>query len=373
MMYARLPEPNDGAVARVSAASAMGAEGDMRRLITWLSGGAVAVLLALVVPASAGALPTAQEVLAEMPVSDIDRERILNGEIVSWSASEGSDRELAFGMVLRVKATTAELVELYHRAILFRVIPGVWGYGKLTSADGMEELARLRLKPDAEKEAARYFREEPGGELNLANEERAAFRAIRKSKGESITVEDVEALIRQTLSARYQAFRTRGLDGVAPYARGRRKSFDPAGDLRSATKQLTGIQRYLPGAVERLLAYPSGGDLREQEESYYWMNIELFGRPTFALSHRMLFQEGDGLVLADRQYYASHDYNVMQQVFSALPLDTGTLVVYIGRVSTDQVAGFGSRLKRKAAHLLAAPYYKDLFEEVRTRSEKLHR
>ena len=60
----------------------------------------------------------------------------------------------------------------------------------------------------------------------------------------------------------------------------------------------------------------------------------------------------------------------MQPLAAALPTQDGTLLLYVGRVSTDQVGGFGSSAKHPVARSLAAPYLKDMFESVRGRVQK---
>jgi len=45
------------------------------------------------------------------------------------------------------------------------------------------------------------------------------------------------------------------------------------------------------------------------EEQFFWLNFEVSGRPTYVLSHRLLFRVGEASLIADRHYYASHDYN----------------------------------------------------------------
>ena len=60
----------------------------------------------------------------------------------------------------------------------------------------------------------------------------------------------------------------------------------------------------------------------------------------------------------------------MQAVGGALPTRDGTVLIYLYRVSTDQVGGFGSSVKHPVARTLMAPYVKGLFEEIRARAEK---
>ena len=87
----------------------------------------------------------------------------------------------------------------------------------------MADLAEVKLQPNGEKEAKRYLNVEPGSELNLDAKEIAAFQALKAGgDADNVPVQKVEALIRQVLLARYQAYRSKGLSGIAPYERGAR-------------------------------------------------------------------------------------------------------------------------------------------------------
>jgi len=122
-----------------------------------------------------------------------------------------------------------------------------------------------------------------------------------------------------------------------------------------------------------LMNYPSAKDKVKKdkfEESFQWFNIELFDRPTFVLTHRMAMFVDYAYINIERQYYASHDYNAMQQVVAMLPTRDGTLLVYVARVSTDQVAGLTSAAAHPVARTVMAPYIKDMLEAIRNRAEK---
>jgi len=84
----------------------------------------------------------------------------------------------------------------------------------------------------------------------------------------------------------------------------------------------------------------------------------------------MLFRVGEAYVIVDRQYYASHNYNCLQQGAMALPTNDGTVVVYLSSVSTEQVAGFGSSMKKSASRVLLTPYFKEMLEALRATAEK---
>lgn len=322
----------------------------------------------------ASALPTADEIMKELHLSDSDRESIKQGEIVDWTASEGSDRELALGMAFLVKTKPEDLAEMYRQALALKEVSVITANGKLTGEGTMAELAGVKLQPNGEKEAKRYLNVEPGSELNLGAKEMAAFQALKAGgDADAVPVEKVETLIRQELLARYQAYRSKGLSGIAPYERGSGEQRKAGDELLLSTKELTGVAKHLPAFHKFLLSYPQGlakEEAKNLEEFFYWLNINVFGRPMFVLVHRMLYHVGDATMAIERHYYTSHDYNSMLQGIAALPTKDGTFLFYIGRVSTDQVAGFTSAALHPVSRAITAPYIKDMFKSLQAKGKK---
>jgi len=319
-------------------------------------------------------LPPVGELLLDFGFSDKEQQQIRDGKIVERAIGEGSDRELGFGMAFMVKAKPEKLAELYRKATVFKALTQVKAHGRISGEGSLADFTGVTLQPNPEKEAQRYVNAQPGEELNLDAKELAAFRALKSAGGQKgDPIKEVEQLVRQALLARYQAYRAKGLSGIAPYERSNGAQ-RPAGDeLLGAAKGSVYLAKYVPTFYDILLNYPaakSKAEAKNLEEFFYWVNIEVFDRPTFVLMHRMALQVGEAYVGVERQFYASHDYNSMQQVVAALPTLDGTLVLYTGRVSTDQVGGFGSSAKHPVARTLAAPYLKDMFQSVRSRSQK---
>jgi len=318
--------------------------------------------------------PPVGEILLDIRFSDKEQKRVRAGEIVQRTISEGSERELAFGMAFLVKAKPDKLAESYRKATVFDVVPQVKGHGLISGEGTLADFAGVALQPNAEKEARRYLDAQPGQELNLAAKEIAAFQARKATGGTSpALVKEVEQVLRQQLLARYQAYRAKGLVGIAPYERVKGAQRLVGDELLQAAKGSVFLAKYAPDFYDILLDYPAAAKkapVKNLEESFYWVNLELFGRPTFVLMHRMALHLGEVYVAVERQFYASHEYNAMQQLVTALPTQDGTLLLYAGRVSTDQVGGFGSSAKHPISRALAAPYLKDMFKSVRGRVEK---
>lgn len=319
------------------------------------------------------ALPTADEVLKDLHISARDQQSIRDGKIVTWTASEGSDRELALGMTLLVKTNAENVLQLFREASVFNTMESVFtAHGRITSDGAPDDFAGVRLEPNGEEEALRYLEAEPGDILNLDAEEIAAFRALKSAvKDRAVPVQKVEGLIRQGLLARYQAYKTKGLAGIAPYERTSRHRLLAGDELTLATKQAKLVAKYLPSVYDAMSNYPIAKTKEGEavEDQYYWLNVELSGRPLYVLSHRMLFRVDEAYVVLDRHFYSSHDYNCLQQGLVALPTDEGMLVTYLRRVSTDQVAGFGSKVKHPLARALMVSPIKSLLEALRAKAE----
>ena len=75
---------------------------------------------------------------------------------------------------------------------------------------------------------------------------------------------------------------------------------------------------------------------------------------------------GSTIVVADREFYVSHGYNTSQSIAGLIPVPEGTVVFYRSRVSTDQVAGFGSSLKKGIGRGVMAKQLMEIFKRSRT-------
>jgi hypothetical protein len=91
----------------------------------------------------------------------------------------------------------------------------------------------------------------------------------------------------------------------------------------------------------------------------------LNGKPTYVLTHVMAAPDGAARAIARRQYYASTGYNGEQSVAGFLPVQGGTVVVYVSHAFTDQVAGFGGSMKRSLGSSVMASKMKEILEAGR--------
>ena len=103
---------------------------------------------------------------------------------------------------------------------------------------------------------------------------------------------------------------------------------------------------------------------------FYWIKRRTSGRPAFVLAHRLEQHRSDYSVAAEVQFYVGHSFNSMLTLIACVPMETGTLVLSINRLFTDQVTGFGSGLKKKIGRGQVVEAMEQNFEELLVELEK---
>ena len=96
-----------------------------------------------------------------------------------------------------------------------------------------------------------------------------------------------------------------------------------------------------PEVYNAMLNYPKG-DQSKIKSTFMWLKQTVQDRPTFVLSHRMVFQDETVVFRLERQFYVGQSYNSLQIVIGLFPSGDKTTMFYLNRTSTDQVAGFMS-------------------------------
>jgi hypothetical protein len=321
----------------------------------------VATLLGVGASPSRAEPPATPTLLADLGLKPDEITQVQRGGLLNHSVAPASERELVAGFVFQVAVSPSDLVKQARKDLLDRLDPSVISFAMVPVPASLADFAKLELEPETQKRVQAYLNARPGEDLNLSPDEIAAFRAL----GSGAAPGAVEEQVRKDLLARLQAYRARGLAGIAPYARAHGQQRSPADELRTATEASRNLARYAPAAYRYLLFYPEEKP-EGAEEVFHWTQFEGHGVPTLSLTHVLLVPDGDAWIAAQREFYVSTGYNVEQAVAAFLPTSGGTVVVYVNRTSTDQVTGFGGDMKRKIGSNLLASQLQQLFERVRT-------
>ena len=315
------------------------------------------------VSAQTPAVPTPAELAKALGFSNAEVAQIEGGEIVSKDLKEVSDKELAGVVAVFFKKPVNELVEIAMQGKMLESDKKTQAFHTWKpDASTDEAFADLGLAATEIDEAKLFARASAGQKLNLSAAEIKQFGKVTGSPAA------VSVQLQTMLKARYEAYRKSGLNGIAPYARSSSKTASPSHELMLAIKAtMTAAPRQ--DFFQGLLDYPAK-PLPDVEHRYFWFKQEVEGRPTFILAHRANRQTANAALLTEEQFYVGHSYNSNLIVSGALQVAGGTVVFYVNRTFTDQVAGFGSSLKHSIGRGQMLSAVADNLKRIRDQMQK---
>ena len=310
-------------------------------------------ILGIALPATGQSIRV-KEVLTELDFAKGSERKVLAGQLVKTTVKPTSDRELNAGLAFLVKVSPEKLIEKLRGGLLLSLDPNSKLHGALEGEGSGAQLAALELSPS---QVEAYSSAKAGEDMNLSQAEIEAFQALLGDPAAQ-----VQGLVRNSLLARYASYRAKGLDGIAPYARGAGREMPAAEDLRRASEAARALKKHTPAFYEVLNEYPKGKT--QVTEIFHWQRYAADGEPVLILTHAFSMAEGDAIVACQRQFYVSSSYNVEQALVVLFPVVEGTLVVYLNRTFTEQVTGFGGGAKRSIGSRMLASNLEDLFKRL---------
>ena len=323
-----------------------------------MRGNRFAIALLASVLGTAGAVraqPTCDEVLSELGFSAAEKKRVLDGDLVTNKVGAVSERDLAVAVAFLIKAPPDQLSDQVLRGTRVEDDPQVRAYGMLSEPATLSDFSDLRITDD---EARRFVTAEAGESVNRSPEEHALFKTMRNEATPAIQRE-----IQRMLLARYEAYRASGLSGIAPYAR-THGTTEVAQDLTRAVEAMVALKKHLPQLHALLLEGPNASATGIRQ-SYAWMRSIIRDKPTYALVHFLVARDGDARAVVRREYYVSTGYNAEMSVAGLLPVDGGTMVLYVSHAFSDQVAGSAGAMKRSIGSRIMADQIRDMFDKAR--------
>jgi hypothetical protein len=319
-------------------------------------------------PVAAADTISADAIARALGLGAAEHARLQAGEIVASEIEETSEKQLAVALALQVPATLEEVAARVAEGTTLEANTAIQAYGEIDPAQvGEAAFAGITLDTG---EVRRLLAVEPGSELNLSTAEIAVFQdlAQRHEASDPAAADAVNAAWRQMLAGRLQAYLDGGLNGIAPYDRGGGDVSSAADDLRAAAEAATLVRQAVPELYQAFLAYPDQG-VADAEHRFFWTQQVADDRPVYVLTHRMVQQRPDMLVLLSRDFYVSHSFNASQGAAGAMPVEGGVVVFYANRTSSDQVAGFMSGMRHEIGRGMMRDSLVEAMEEIRAAAQ----
>ena len=294
------------------------------------------------------------ELLTQLPFSQLDQQKILQGELVTIHIDESAEDELAVIMAFIAKTSADKIKKHYIKGSWIDLLEAIITYKELTATSTITDFSGLNFSSEQSIEINNYLSAQAGDDLNLSRSEIKQLQSINsvalQADGKRKAVEEQ---IHKMLLNRFNAYRKGGVDAISPYLRDQETPYFLGEYIKKITQFDSILQQYYPVFYKALKNYPHNNST-ELQESFFALKMEVQDRPTFALMHRMLMQEGDAVVISLRHFYASQSYNGEQDLGLFIPIDEGVLILGLFRTSSVQVAGFGSSVKHAIGRRLLA-------------------
>lgn len=304
------------------------------------------------------------ELLTHLPFSQEEKQKVLQGELVTVSVKESENDELAVMLAFLVKTTPDILKQHFIQGQWIALPEAIITDQKLTASSTIKDLSKMKFSLQESSQVSNYLSVQNGNDLNLSASEIKQFQSIKPADMQSqVAQQKVEEQLHDVLINRFQAYRTGGNNAIAPYQREQGKQYFLGNYFKKVTLFDSILQQYYPLFYKTLSHYPLNKP-QHLKEGFFALKLEVEGAPAFALMHRMLLEEGDAIVVAMRHFYATQSYNGEQDLGLFIPVKEGVLVLGLFRTSSDAVAGFGSGVKHAIGRRLLASSLSKYYEHV---------
>ena len=245
-------------------------------------------------------MPDSQELIQQLGIQQQDIASLNQGEIVFFNVAESDEKELAVGAAIYLSAAQSKIIGFIKNKDLASIDTAVTAWGTIPTHAALNTFKGFSAGKD---EAASFLAATAGSQFNLSNQEFQTIKAENSGQTDAPS-----QTYRKILLQRWQAYRKKGLKGIANYDRGDGVEVNPGEELRKATQDSKVLTQYFPELYKALLNYPSPLPAGA-EEKFFWLNREVQNLPTAILVHRVMLSMGTGEVILSRQFYAGHSYN----------------------------------------------------------------
>jgi hypothetical protein len=290
--------------------------------------------------ASADSLPRVEDLLKGSAFDSKEIERVLAGEIAVTTVKHPSDRELAVGIACLV-ADDVDPMKPFDRSR--PMLPGdsIREFQPIDPSDPDAAFGKIEITSTDREELRRYLDFEEGLGLNLSPDEVATFRREERKHSKPAPLDVVNAVVRRALRDRFDAYRAKGLAGIAPYVREGGELVAPGDELGTIIDQSRVLRKLFPEFMAIWEDYPNS-TTKAQDEAFYWIRSTVDDRPMFTLAHQMSWGDGTTRLRGERLFYASHFFNAGQTIVVSTPTQEGRLFALIERLWIDGYSSFSS-------------------------------
>ncbi len=333
-------------------------------------GAALIVMIGTTLPDSAAgqARPfSPSEVAQLLGYSNADIQRLEAGAIVTRDLQRVRENQLRASVAVKVESPLNSIADALEEGRYLRLGDDVLGLTELSVPVDETEWQAVAFSADEIDEVAELLDAGPGDDLNLSTDEidllKERLGGYRARQPEAL--EAASAAYREILSGRFTAYLANGLDGVAPYDRGRGNTSSAADEIREQEAEAaTRIADRFPAFMAAVTNFPNSQSPGIVNR-FFWKKVMVERRPAFILIHQTIESNPEYLIVSVRQYFVGHTYNSLQAITLALPDGDDTYVFQANTTATDQITGFFSGIAQSIGQPMLRESLVEFFDQAR--------
>jgi len=311
--------------------------------------------------------PDGKTVLDALGTKDSDIKKLESGKVVNFDGApfENSSRELATDATVLINAPVPEVLEKLEATDSIVPSRKIIASGRLTGEGDFSGISFEDNDKD-NAEVQKLIKAKPGSDFNLSKEEWEWLQEHNKGAA-SLDAAGQRKLaaeaVQHILKGRYLAYREKGLEGIAPVLRNRKKSVDVSSDLRKTNATHQPIEEWFPDYYKVLTSYPEGADCCEHE--FRWLKVKIAKRRTFALTHTIVQEKDDYLLYTERFYYLDNSGNYGQVMLAWLPYEDNTYMGLAMSANTEVLDSLLGKILRSLGRNMAGELITDVLTDIK--------
>ncbi|MGR8934960.1 MAG: hypothetical protein ACU837_11320 [Gammaproteobacteria bacterium] len=293
------------------------------------------------VSAAAAVFPTSVEnIAAALGFSPAEKGRLYRGEIVAADLPETSDKMLAQTVAMVVPTGIDQITARLLHGNILETDRDVIAYGRIDPAH-IEASLKYAVFTSADRDEISRLQNGKFDAFNLSSTEIAHLRSADRS-----TLAAVAEAYRRILVARTKAYIGGGLGAVEAYQRSKGNPTRATEDLRRMAETIAVLADSEPAVYRAFLDYPKHQPAGI-ETAFFWIKKRADKRVVFTLAHRIIQSHPESVTILRREFFVGHSFNAAQTATGIFPVAQGAILFSENCTTSDQVAGFGEKLRHK--------------------------
>lgn len=307
--------------------------------------------------------------ILQKSTQNLDLKKLNSGEIITLAREdqEVTDTSIALSMALYVKAPYKKVLKDIKKS---GNVLSSYSNAKLIKVEDTKNLKpyiqKIEFAKNEKDEVEKLFDFDGGDKFNLSKREIQRWKELTKDK--KVDIKIASTFYQDVLKNRLEQYITKGIKGIESYNHLDADTTTVKG-MEKSSQFLNSFKELLPDLYKDYMNYPTV-EAKDTKQNFYIIKDKLESRPTFILKHQMTQEKNNMFVVAERQFYISHDLDAIQTQIICLPYKEGTIIALSSQSFTPKVSGFARNMAVEIGRKMMGKEILPMLEKIQKKYNK---